>query len=296
MLGLSEAALGASCALASALTWTLSGLLVRRLQDRFSSLALSALRSILGGGLLLGGLLVTTGPAGLAAVSPGALVLLTASIVLAVIVGDTVFFESTRSLGLARAMTISMSYPVASALLAAAVLGEPITPAIAAGSLLTLGGLALIVLSRDGAEVRPERYWPGVRGATLASLAWAVSVILLRAPLREMDALAAQAIRLPLAGLLLCAMPRVWDAADTLRRAPPGVLVTVLLLGGLSAVSSILFVVGVKHAGVAVATVLSAASPMFALPLGMLVLGERPRAAAVLGTAVTVAGVVVLQL
>jgi drug/metabolite transporter (DMT)-like permease len=293
---LSEGALGATCALASALTWTLSGLLVRRLHDRFSSLSLSALRSILGGGLLLVGLIVTAGPAALGAVSRGALGLLIGSIVLAVIIGDTVFFESTRSLGLARAMTISMSYPVASALLAAAVLDEPITPAIAAGSLLTLGGLALIVLSRDGADPRPQRFWPGVGAASLASLAWAVSVIMLRAPLREMDPLAAQAIRLPMAGLLLCAMPPVWGAAGTLRRAPRRVVTTVLVLGVLSAVSSVLFVAGVKHAGVAVATVLSAASPMFALPLGVLFLGERPGPVAVLGTAVTVVGVVVLQL
>ena len=288
--------MGAACALASALTWTLSGLLVRRLHDRFSSLALSALRSVLGGGLLLAALALGAGTAGLAGVSPQALGLLAASIVLAVIVGDTVFFESTRSLGLARAMTISMSYPVASAVLAASVLGEPITPAITAGSLLTLGGLALIVLARDGAEPVPERYWPGVRAATFASLAWAVSVVMLRAPLREMDALAAQAIRLPLAGLLLCAMPRVWPAAGALWRAPGRVLGAVLVLGALSALSSILFVAGVKHAGVAVATVLSAASPMFALPLGVLFLGERPRPVAVLGTVVTVAGVAVLQL
>jgi drug/metabolite transporter (DMT)-like permease len=57
----------------------------------------------------------------------------------------------------------------------------------------------------------------------------------------------------------------------------------------------VMFVVGVKHAGVAVTTVLSSTAPMFAIPLGMIFLGERLSAAAVLGTVVTVAGIAILQ-
>src|SRR5262245_33394130 len=194
---LSESAVGAACALGSALTWTLSGLLVRRLQDRFTSLALSALRATLGGGILLAGVVLTAGPAALTAVSARAFVLLTLSIVFAVVIGDTVFFESSRSLGLARAMTISMTYPVGSALLAAVVLAEPITPTVAVGSLVTLAGLTIIVLSRDDGEPRPERFWQGVGAALLAALAWSVAVVVTKPPLRELDAVTAQAIRLP---------------------------------------------------------------------------------------------------
>jgi drug/metabolite transporter (DMT)-like permease len=45
-----------------------------------------------------------------------------------------------------------------------------------------------------------------------------------------------------------------------------------------------------------VASVLSSTAPMFAIPLGTLFLGERITASAALGTAVTVAGVAVLNL
>ena len=44
------------------------------------------------------------------------------------------------------------------------------------------------------------------------------------------------------------------------------------------------------------ATVLSSTAPMFAMPLGYLFLGERMSRRAILGTALTVAGIAVLQL
>ena len=53
---------------------------------------------------------------------------------------------------------------------------------------------------------------------------------------------------------------------------------------------------GIRHAGVAVATVLSATAPMFAIPLGLAFLGERLAAAAIVGSIVTVIGIAVLQL
>jgi drug/metabolite transporter (DMT)-like permease len=67
-------------------------------------------------------------------------------------------------------------------------------------------------------------------------------------------------------------------------------------LSALTAVSSVMFVGGLKYAGVAVATVLSSTAPLFAIPLGLVFLGERLRVATLAGALVTVAGIVVLQL
>jgi len=56
--------------------------------------------------------------------------------------------------------------------------------------------------------------------------------------------------------------------------------VRIAALGALTSVSSVMFVAGVKHAGVAVASVLSSTAPMFAIPLAVIFLNERvtPRA------------------
>ena len=292
---IAESTLGALTALGSALTWAVNGLLVRSLVPGLGSVVVNAARATVGGALLLGWVTATAGVGAFAAASTGALGLLALSIVTAIAIGDTVFFESTRALGLGRAMTISMTYPLGAAALAAAFLGEPVTLAVAAGALLTLGGIVLIVA--PWAERAPdERFWFGVGTATLASLAWAVSVIFLKAPLRELDAVTAQAIRLPLAAVVLWTTPCARAAAGGLGRIGGAALARLAALSVLTAVSSVMFVASVKYAGVAVSAVLSSTAPMFAIPLARVFLGERLSRTALLGAGVTIAGIVVLQL
>ena len=292
---IAETTLGTLAALGAAVTWAATGLLVRSLVRELGSVAVNAVRSTVGGAILLVWVLVTAGAGAFAVASTRALVLLALSIVAAIAIGDTVFFESTRVLGLGRAMTISMTYPVGAAALAAAFLGEPITLPIAAGALLTLGGIVLIVA--PWAERAPdERFAFGVATATLASLAWAVSVVLVKAPLREMDAVTAQAIRLPLAALVLWATPWARAAAGGLGRLDGAALTRLAALSVLTVLSSVLFVASVKYAGVAVAAVLSSTAPMFAIPLARVFFGERLSRPALLGAGVTVVGIVVLQL
>src|SRR5205823_5295357 len=127
---ISLATLGALCALGSAMTWAVTSLLVRSLIPRFGSVPVNAVRSGLAGILLLVWVVATGGLPAMLATPPGVLLMLAVSIVFAIGIGDTAFFESTRSLGLGRAMTIATSYPIGAAVLAAMFLDEPITPSI----------------------------------------------------------------------------------------------------------------------------------------------------------------------
>lgn len=287
--------LGALYALGSAVTWAVTSLLVRSLTAHFTSVGINVLRSTAGGGLLAAYVLWAGGVEPFLAVSPGALALMTVSIVAAIGVGDTMFFESTRTLGLGRAMTIATSYPVLAAVLAAIFLDEPLTPPVVAGTLMTLGGLMLIVLAKVDATAE-GRPWRGIGAAVLASVGWAVSVVLMKAPLREVDPALAQAIRIPVAALLLWCTPWARGAAGALWASGGGVLARFAVLSALTAVSSVMFVASIKYAGVTVASVLSSTAPLFAIPLGVVFLGERLPAVALLGAVVTVAGIVVLRL
>ena len=158
------ATLGALCALGSAVAWALTSLLVRALSSRFGTVAINAARTTLCAVLIVAWTALVADFDGLASVSGRSLLLLLVSIVTAIAIGDTVFFESTRMLGLGRAMTLSMSYPVVAAVLAALLLDERITPQIAVGGLLTLGGLALVVATRAEAADVP-RSWRGIVAA-----------------------------------------------------------------------------------------------------------------------------------
>jgi len=293
---LSGPRLGTLCALGSALTWAVIGLLVRTVSPAFNSVTINAVRTTLAAVVLLTWILLVEGFGDLVRVSPKNFALLAVATVIAFGIGDTVFFESTRSLGLARAMTVSMTYPLIAALLAAVFLGEPVTLSVAAGSFLTLGGLTLIVTSRGEEAGREERFWLGLSAATLASLAWAISVILMKSPLREMDATTAQAIRLPVAGAVFWATPWTRGAVGQLRQSGNAAIWRMTSLGALTAASSVMFVAGLKYAGVAIATVLSSTAPMFAIPLGLAFLGERLAPRAIVGSIVTVSGIAIIQL
>ena len=289
------ATLGALCALGSAVAWALTSLLVRSLTPRFGTVAINAARTTLCAVLIAAWMTSVGDFAGLATVSARSLVLLLVSIVTAIAIGDTIFFESTRMLGLGRAMTLSMSYPVVAAILAALLLDERITLQIAIGGLVTLIGLALVVATRQEAGA-PPRSWRGIAAAGGAALAWGVSVVALRVPLAEIDALTAQFVRLPLGAALLWAMPWSWRDGRALMHGGRDVAVRLGVLSVLTAVSSVMYVLAIKHAGVAVATVLSSTAPLFAVPLGVVFLGERLPPIAFVGAGVAMAGIVVLKL
>ncbi len=296
MTFLSPQAAGALCALGSALTWAITSLLVRTVCPPLSSVTVSVLRSLMGGGLLVAWVLAVGGFAKLGGMSWGTFAFLAVSIVLAIAVGDVLFFESARMLGLARAMTVSMTYPLMGAVLAAVFLDEPISARLAVGSVVTLSGLAIIVLTRPADGARPGHTRLGLAAATTAAAAWAGSLLVLKPAMGALDPVTAQAVRLPLAGFLLLATPWGWETPSQLARVNRGVLARVALLGAVTAMSSVLFVSGVKLADVAVAAVLSSTAPLFAIPLGLIFLGERLTARAALGTLVTVSGLAVLQL
>ena len=293
---MSDPTFGALCALASALSWSVVSLLARSLIPHYGSVTINAVRSGVAGVLLVAVVILFDGAHTLFAMSRAAFVQLTVSIVAAMGIGDTVFFESTRAIGLSRAMTIATTYPVGAALLAAAFLDEPLTIPIIVGSLLTLGGIALIVRVRSDDSTRPEHLVFGVWMAVLASVAWAVSTVMMKLPLSEIEPLTAQAVRLPLASVLLWMTPWTWGAPAAMRKAGRGPLVTIGVLSAVTAASSVLFVASLKYAGVAVGSVLSSTAPVFALPLGVIFLGERIATSTVLGVLLALAGIVVLQL
>ena len=296
MTFLSLPTLGAVCALASAFTWAVTSLLVRTVSPPLSSVTVSAVRALLGGGLLLAWVLVTGGFGRLAAIGETNFLLLAISIVVAIALGDVMFFESARFLGLARAMTVSMVYPLMSAGFAAIFLGEPLSPRVGAGSVVTLTGLVLIVRSRDVEQVREERLGVGLAAAFIAAVAWAASLLVLKPAMGTLDPVTAQSVRLPLAALVLFATPWGWGAPRQVLGADRSTLWRVALLGIVTAGSSVLFVTSVKWADVAVAAVLSSTAPLFALPLGLIFLGERVTRSALAGTALAVTGVALIQL
>jgi drug/metabolite transporter (DMT)-like permease len=287
--------LGAICALLSALVWTLIGVNARALAPYFNALTVNMLRSILGGVMLAVVVPAWGGFGTLGGVSAEAWVYQALSVLAAFALGDTAFFESIKSIGLARAMTVSTTYPLIASALGVVLLGERVTPTVAVGTLVTLGGLALIVGERTtgGMPAPPRR---GLGLAFLAAGAWGVSPVLMAPALAEVDPVSLQAVRLPFAALVLWLTPWARGTGPRLRAHFREVGPLLLALGALTAIAAILWVFGLKYAGVTLTSVLSSTSPLFALPIGLALFGERVGWRSVTGALVCVAGIAVLSL
>jgi drug/metabolite transporter (DMT)-like permease len=294
---LTSPAFGAVWALVSAVIWTLIGVSARALAPYFNALTVNMLRSAVAGVLLGVVVLAVGGAGGLAAVSPWAWVLLTVSVITAFAIGDTAFFESTKVIGLARAMTISMIYPLIASGLGVWLLGERVTAPVAAGTLVTLAGLALIVSERTPTADRVSgETRRGLGLALLSAVVWGVSPVMMTPAIREVDPVSIQAVRLPLAAGVLWLTPWARGAGARVRRDLRTVGPLLLAIGVLTALSAVTWVAALKYAGITVTTVLSSTSPLFAIPIGLVAFGERVGARALAGILLAVGGIVVLSL
>jgi drug/metabolite transporter (DMT)-like permease len=292
---------GALCALGSAVTWALIGLVARALAPYFNALVVNMLRSAVGGALLASLVLVTGGLGSLRDVGPATWLYVTLSVITGFVLGDTMFFESARSIGLAPAFTISMIYPLIASAVAVWLFGERVTVTLATGAVIALGGVTLIVTEQAPASPaapgrsREERR-RGLALALLAACAWALSTLLMKPAVRDVDPVSIQAARLPMAALAMWLTPWARGTGRRLRAHLRDAGLLLLVLGALTGASAVLFLAGLKYAGVALTTILSSTTPLFALPIGYLALGERVSWRAAGGAALCVAGLALLGL
>ena len=283
--------------LGTGLTWGTISLLVQSLSGTIAPVGITAMRSILGGAVLLL-VAVVTGYGGEIAAMPLWVVLtLWSSIIIAMGFGDTMFFVSMDYLGVTRALTLTMINPLLTTVAGVGLLGEPVTPLRALGMLLVVGGLALVISGKgETAGDRRGSTRRGLRLVCLAAGAWAVSAIIMKPAFQAVSVMAAAAVRIPAAGVVLWLTPWTRGVPAALARATRQERLRLGVICLLSAVGSLLFTTGIKYGGVAVGNVLSATSPLFTLPFEVWVLGRRASRQTALGALVTVTGIGLMNL
>ena len=266
---------GVLAALAGALCWTLASSLWRRMPTALSASQLNLLKN----GLALVFLLPLLGRSGVAALGqePRALLLLAASGVLGIAVGDSLFFAALRRIGTRRTLTLDAGGPAVTALLGMSALSERPSPLQWLGIALITAALWLVA-GRDAEGERSRDWGLGVALALGALACGSGGAVLARAALRSgaIAPLDAAALRLLAAALVLLPLlpsllhrPQVPRPVG--RRWPLGVLAT--LLGTTAGIA--LQQTALLHLPGALAVALLATAPVMALPLASLE-GDHP--------------------
>lgn len=290
--------IGILAALGSSASWAVGSILFKRIGTDLSSSAMTLAKGALSVVLLSLAVLVT----GLQPVAPGPLLLLVISGVVGIGLGDTFFFEALKQLGAHALVIMMMLGQVLTALLAIPLLGERPTLLSWCGIALVLFGVGLVLWQpqgeEDGASARPTTGRRGLVFGLLTVVCLSGSLIIAKQGLAGISALQGTWIRMAAGtvamlgfGLTERGRLRGWIAPfrDPILCRDFAVSVAVITFGGFW-----LSLLALKHLDVAIANTLSSTEPVFVLPLAVLLLGERVSRRAIVGTGVTMAGVVLL--
>lgn len=294
-------ALAVVCSLGCALTWAFASVTFARVMRGHQSVAPQGL-NLVKGAIALPFFIVfcVVSGAGLPPIDDhfGWLAL---SAVLGLLVADTGYFFALKRLGAARGVLFIPLVPVATALLAAATLGEALTIWSALGIALTLVGLVVVLLQPESlASSSPSASSSstklvGLIGGGIYALSQAAANVATKHVLDGAVVVHVATIRIGVGAVCLFFVSAATGALPGLRplfsKKVFGGVVAAALIGTLGGIW--LGTLGAKALPVGVSTTLAATTPLWALLLSRLS-GEVVPLRSFVGAVIAVAGVVVL--
>jgi drug/metabolite transporter (DMT)-like permease len=292
---------GELAALGAAFLWAIASVVYGRLGRQIPPLELNFLKGIVAIALLILTLLYSGQL--LPEINPTALTLLLLSGGLGIGVGDTAYFSAINYLGPRRTLILETLAPPLAALLALIFLQEKLSSASWCGILLTILGVAWVVTERLPNST-PNTTHLTVRGISwgmLAAVSQANGAVLSRAALAQssISPLWSTLVRLG-AGVLVLVLWLLLKAKQ--QKAPESVSTLKVLqswqvLGAIALTSFFSTYLGIwlqqtslKFAPVGIAQTLTSTSPLFVLPL-VILMGETVSSRAILGVLIALGGV-----
>jgi DME family drug/metabolite transporter len=247
--------------------------------------SVGAARIVIGGALLL--LVARAVPAAAAPWPRRELAVIAAAIA----VYQLSFFAAVDRTGVAVGTVVALgSAPAIAGVTARLFDGQPLTGRWAAATALACGGVLLLVLG-SGADASVDPL--GIMLAVVSGSGYATYTVLAKRVLRLGHAPErVMAASFALGGVLLFPVLATSDLAWIVT---PGGAALALFLGAIpTALAYVLFARGLRHLTPGETATLTLAEPLTATGLGILLLSERPGAAAAIGAALVLAGLLTL--
>ena len=301
--------MGEAAALASAVTWAGTSVVLARLGGRYEAPVLSSLRLLAATPFLLALVLVTGATSELREASWLVLFAMVASGLVGYGIGDTAYIRAMGRIGVQRMAPPTTALWVA---LSAAggiwLLDEPFSWGLILGGALVIAGTWFIVA--QSAETVSARATEALQAATDGTVvsswstpatvlaicavasAWTIATLVLAGGRGDLSAAAAGFVRIPAGGLAIGLVMSAATRGAVFGRLPRGRDLALICAVGVvgTGMGSVLYIFSVAEAGAARAVILNSISPLLALPLSMFVLRERPTGRIGIGTLLCVAG------
>ena len=313
--------MGVAAAVGAAAVWAISAVLLASQRRTLDFVSVSALRLVAASIFFLAVLWPLGASGDLTRMSLDDIGQLIGTAVLNIAVGDTFYIGAVMLLGVNFAYPAGLGlFALFSFLLSVIFLGETVTLDTALGSALVLAGVYVVLLYGRGAQNTPApasgaaaghatgltgrlraritgRVAVGLALLVITALSWAAGTVWLRDAAEGFDAAAVGFVRIPSAMITIAAIAFLTPGSSLRRLSVPRRSQGVLAIEGVigAGVGSLLLIIAVQEIGAGETAVLVSLSPLFALPLAALFLGERVTAWLVVGIVLAVAGVILLS-
>ena len=290
---------GEVLALVSALLWSVASVLMALGSHRLHVLPLNLIRCVVSSVFFWALLPFYGGLEAFRTVPSSAWLWLVVSVLILLVVGDTLYFRSLNLAGVSWAMPVAGINPLWAILLAALFVDEPLTWSLLLGALLVVAGVTLLsrpeMHSSNGQAIEPAALRKGLLIALLVSLLWGAGQVTLKPATAGMHSVVANSIRQPLAMFILLAInlrTGLWKELRGLDRRSWALILLASLVG--TGVGTLFFVMAIQSLGAGRTAVITSTSPLLAIPFSMTMLREKPTRWTVAGTFFTTVGVVLV--
>lgn len=286
---------GIAAGITTAALYAASVVIYRREGDEISPIAASSLKMWVA--LLLMGILVLL-PLGY---NPFSLtievtLLLTLSVIINAVLGDSIYLASQERIGVAYAFPISGLFPIFTYLIAIVFLGEDLLFGRLLGTVIAVVGVVILSSQQNRPESNQETRkldWLGIGLAFLTSILYAIGTILLQVGVTDVEPVEGNFIRILYGSIAFVPIFLVskQHKANPSRKAIRNVTIAGLFGMG---IGSLMYVTSVKFLGAAISSVVTSTSPLFAVTFSVIFLKERVSKVAALSILLIVLGVVLV--
>jgi len=295
--------IGELAALGAALSWTVSAMLYRKALSETKPLSANVVRLTCTSAALVVFLAVIGKFDVLMSLSADVAVLAGISGIIGLGVGDTLYMMSLKSIGVARAVPITCTYPLFSLIWAACFKGELVTLPVGLGAIAIVLGIWLLSQENktNNAGILKRDLYKGVAFALATAIAWSISITMISMAVRETadldHALAINAVRIAIIAIVFFASSPLISRGLGFGKIDRKAIVT-LLVGGIVALGlgwfflTYSFIETLESRAVPI----SSTTPLFSTLVGLALLREKMTARNVLGSVVIVGGIFLIFL
>jgi len=296
--------LGEFAALGAAISWAVAPILYRKALANASPVSANIVRCVTNAAVLVV-ILAGLGLTGMLTSLPVQVVaVVVVSGVIGLGVGDTLYMVGLKSVGVARAVPLAATYPLFSLLWATLLLGEPVTAAAVAGTVVILLGIWLLSRERGDSTIhfRGGAVAWGVAASLLTAVVWSVSITLMDFAVTMPGVVSGLGVNYAVVTVRIAGMALLMLALAPLLDRKHGFLklswrtVALLCVGGLVAngLGWLLMNYSFLNIAVSQAVPISSTTPLFSTLAGFLFFREKLTRDNTLGAVLVVAGVVLI--